>query len=64
MAETDYTGLRARELLEAHAARVEAQDESGHEQQLQEARAKYPNAHVYFDPEVNDVVIDLSNGVK
>lgn len=59
MAETDYTARVRDELLAEHD---ESPPVAGREQQLREARAKYPNAHVYYDAELGDVVVDISTG--
>ena len=60
MAETDYTARVRDELLSDHDDR--AGDEDGREQQLRGAQAKYPHACVYFDDELQDIVVDLSSG--
>jgi hypothetical protein len=58
--EADYTALRRDQLLAEHDALTVCPDDT--ERMLLEARAKYPNARVYFDPEVDEAVVDLSSG--
>jgi hypothetical protein len=56
----DFTGNLARQRREEHDA--QADDGAVIDRRVREAQAKHPRARVYFDPELDDVVIDLSSG--
>lgn len=60
--ETDYTALVRDRLLGDHGAQDEDQVPGDVERQLQEARSRYPQATVYWDDELQDVMVDLSTG--
>jgi hypothetical protein len=53
----NYTGNLARRLQEEDAAEVAPDCE----QQVREARERHPGATVYYDDELQDVVVDLSS---
>jgi hypothetical protein len=55
----DFTGNLARQLQEVHDAQGDA---TATERRVRESQAKHPRARVYFDPEVDDVVVDFSTG--
>lgn len=60
MAGSDYTAQVRDQLLdEHHDGQVPGDDR---EQQISEAQARYPAARVYWDDEVDDVVVDISSG--
>lgn len=62
MAETDLTARVRDQLLGEHDAHDDGQVPGYDiERQLHEARARYPQAAVYWDDELQDVVIDLSS---
>jgi hypothetical protein len=58
--ESDYTARTRDRLLDSHDASTDDQD--GREKQLREVRARYPHACVFFDDELQDIVVDLSSG--
>ena len=52
----DFTGRTARVLQAEAAARVQAD----HAREIRDARARHCGAKVYYDPAVNDVVVDYT----
>jgi hypothetical protein len=48
-------------LLAEHA---ETAPDPGREQRIHEAQSRYPAAHVYYDTDVDDIVIDVSSGER
>ena len=61
MAEVDWTARERARLLAEHADIVPV---PGREQLLREAQSRYPAAHVYYDTDVDDIVIDVSSGER
>ena len=58
MTEVDFTARERARLLAQHA---ESAPVSSREPRISEARAKYPAARVFWDDEIDDVMVDLSS---
>ena len=52
----DFTGRTARELQAEAADRVQAD----HAREIRDAQARHRGAKVYFDAELNDVIVDYT----
>ena len=61
MTEVDYTARERARLLAEHAGSA---PDPGREPRIREAEAKYPAARVFWDDELQDVVVDVSTGER